>query len=281
MRIFVMGSRGAASADRIDQVLETPEDLAVTPAAKAKTPYHVEFEHVTFSYGKKENSLEDVSFQLKPGETLGVIGATGSGKSTLIHLLMRLYDPDSGKISIDGAPVFSIAPEELHTKFGVVFQNDALFADTIYENIDFGRGLPQAEIEKAARCAQAMEFISALPEGFSHKLTARGTNLSGGQRQRVLLSRALAGSPEILILDDSSSALDYRTDAALRKALREEYGGVTSVIIAQRVSSILHADHILVLDEGRVIGYGSHEELLNSCAVYKEIAEIQMERKAQ
>lgn len=280
-RIFVMGSRGAASADRIDQVLKTPEDLAVTPAAKAKTPYHVEFEHVTFSYGKKENSLEDVSFQLKPGETLGVIGATGSGKSTLIHLLMRLYDPDSGKISIDGAPVFSIAPEELHTKFGVVFQNDALFADTIYENIDFGRGLPQAEIEKAARCAQAMEFISALPEGFSHKLTARGTNLSGGQRQRVLLSRALAGSPEILILDDSSSALDYRTDAALRKALREEYGGVTSVIIAQRVSSILHADHILVLDEGRAIGYGSHEELLNSCTVYKEIAEIQMERKAQ
>lgn len=280
-RIFVMGSRGAASANRIDQVLQTPEDLAVIPAEQEKTPYHVEFEHVTFSYGKKENSLEDISFRLKPGETLGVIGATGSGKSTLIHLLMRLYDPDSGKISISGAPVFSIAPEELHTKFGVVFQNDAVFADTIYENIDFGRKLPKEEIEKAARCAQAMEFISELPEGFSHKLTARGTNLSGGQRQRVLLARALAGSPEILILDDSSSALDYRTDAALRQALREEYGGVTSVIIAQRVSSIQHADHILVLDEGRAIGYGSHEELLDSCPVYQEIAEIQMERKAQ
>lgn len=280
-RIFVMGSRGAASADRIDQVLKTPEDLTVAPAEAERTPYHVEFEHVTFSYGKKENSVEDISFRLKPGETLGIIGATGSGKSTLIHLLMRLYDPDSGRISISGAPVFSIPPEELHTKFGVVFQNDTLFADTIYENIDFGRGLPEGEIEKAARCAQAMEFISDLPDGFQHQLTARGTNLSGGQRQRVLLARALAGSPEILILDDSSSALDYRTDAALRKALREEYGGVTSVIIAQRVSSILHADHILVLDEGRTLGYGTHEELMASCGVYQEIAKIQMQREVR
>ncbi len=279
-RIFVMGSRGAASGARIAEVLETPADLKTAPAERRETPFHVEFRQVTFSYGKKENSVENISFQLKPGETLGVIGATGSGKSTLIHLLMRLYDPDSGEILIGGRPVFSIPPEELHTKFGVVFQNDVIFADTIFENIDFGRGLPQEEVEKAARCAQAMDFISSLPDGFQHMLTAKGTNLSGGQKQRVLVARALAGTPEILILDDSSSALDYKTDAALRKALREEYGGITSVIIAQRVSSILHADHILVLDEGKPIGYGTHEELLESCGIYREIARIQMERGA-
>lgn len=278
-RLFVMGSRGVASGNRISEVMDTPEDLSVSPARREETPYHVEFKHVTFSYGKKEPSIEDISFALKPGETLGVIGATGSGKSTLAALLMRLYDPDSGVISIGGTPVFAIPPEELHTKFGVTFQNDVLFADTIYENIDFGRKLPKEQIEKAARCAQAMEFISALPDGFQHMLTAKGTNLSGGQKQRLLVARALAGTPEILILDDSSSALDYKTDAALRKALREEYSGVTSVIIAQRVSSILHADHILVLEEGRALGYGTHEELLETCGVYQEIAKIQMAKE--
>jgi len=280
-RIFVMGSKGAASGARIAEVLETPADLSVSPAEKMETPYHVEFDNVTFSYKKKEPSIENISFRLKPGETLGVIGATGSGKSTLAALLMRLYDPDSGVISISGKPVFSLSPEELHTKFGVVFQNDVIFADTIYENIDFGRGLPQEEIEKAARCAQAMEFISALPDGFQHMLTAKGTNLSGGQKQRVLVARALAGTPEILILDDSSSALDYKTDAALRKALREEYGSVTTVVIAQRVSSISHADHILVLDEGRALGYGTHEELMENCDVYREIAKIQMSKEVE
>lgn len=278
-RLFVMGSRGVASGNRISEVMDTPEDLGVSPARREETPYHVEFKHVTFSYGKKEPSIEDISFALKPGETLGVIGATGSGKSTLAALLMRLYDPDSGVISIGGVPVFAIPPEELHTKFGVTFQNDVLFADTIYENIDFGRKLPKEQIEKAARCAQAMEFISALPDGFQHMLTAKGTNLSGGQKQRLLVARALAGTPEILILDDSSSALDYKTDAALRKALREEYSGVTSVIIAQRVSSILHADHILVLEEGRALGYGTHEELMETCGVYQEIAKIQMAKE--
>ena len=277
-RIFVMVSRGAASGSRIDEVLQIPMDLPLIPGETEETPYHVEFRDVTFSYNKKENNLEDISFALKPGETLGVIGATGSGKSTLAALLMRLYDTDSGRIAISGRPVTSIPPEELHTKFGVVFQNDALFADTIYENIDFGRSLPREAIEKAAKCAQAWDFITALPDGFEHMLSSKGTNLSGGQRQRVLLARALAGSPEILILDDSSSALDYRTDAALRKALREEYGGVTTVVIAQRVSSIMHAAHILVLDEGRELGYGTHEELMRSCDVYREIAEIQMEQ---
>ncbi len=275
-RMFVMYSKGSASAARIAQVLDAPEDLTLRPCDREDTPFHVEFRDVSFSYQGKENNVEHISFQLKPGETLGIIGGTGAGKSTLTSLLMRFYDVSSGRIFISGEPVESIPPEILHRKFGVVFQNDALFADTILENIDFGRGLSREEIEKAARCAQAMEFISHLPDGFSHMLTSRGTNLSGGQKQRLLVSRALAGSPEILILDDSSSALDYQTDAKLRKALREEYGGLTTIIIAQRVSSILHADHILVLEEGASIGYGTHQELLKTCPIYREIATSQM-----
>ena len=275
-RIFVMCSKGIASGSRIQEVLQTPEDLQVSPAPREDSPYHVVFDRVSFSYGKTEPSVENISFRLKPGETLGVIGATGCGKSTLMALLMRLYDPDQGQITLGGRKLTSIPLEELHRKFGVVFQNDVLFADSIYENIDFGRHLPPEEIEKAARCAQAWEFISQLPEGLQHKLTAKGTNLSGGQKQRVLVARALAGTPEILILDDSSSALDYKTDAALRRALREEYQGVTTILIAQRVSSILHADHILVLEEGKELGYGTHQELLRSCPVYQEIAQSQM-----
>ena len=275
-RIFVMCSKGIASGSRIQEVLETPEDLHVIPQQPEESPYHIVFDHVTFSYNHTEPNVEDISVRLKPGETLGVIGATGCGKSTLMALLMRLYDADTGLIQIGGRNITSIPLEELHRKFGVVFQNDVVFADSIYENIDFGRHLPPQEIEKAARCAQALEFISALPDGFGHMLTSKGTNLSGGQKQRVLVARALAGSPEILILDDSSSALDYKTDAALRKALREEYQGITTIIIAQRVSSILHADHILVLEEGKELGYGTHQELLRSCPVYQDIAHSQM-----
>lgn len=275
-RIFVMYSRGSASGARINEVLQTPPDLAIVPSPPEETPYHVEFDHVTFSYNKNEPTVEDISFALKPGETLGIIGATGCGKSTIMALLMRLYDIDSGKAAISGSRVNSLPPEVLHTKFGVVFQNDVLFADTIYENIDFGRGLPRSDIEKAARCAQAWDFISALPKGLEHMLTSKGTNLSGGQRQRVLVARALAGHPEILLLDDSSSALDYKTDAALRQALRQEYAGTTTIIAAQRVSSLLHADHILVLDEGKEIGYGTHEELIKTCEIYQDIASSQL-----
>lgn len=275
-RIFVSFSRSSASGSRIAQVLSAEPGLPVDLVEPQESPYHVEFDRVTFSYGKKDPSVEDISFRLRPGETLGIIGATGCGKSTLINLMMRLYDVDSGRIAINGRPIASIPKDELHTKFGVVFQNDVLFADTIRENIDFGRGLSSQEIEKAARCAQAMEFISELPDGLDHMLTSKGTNLSGGQKQRVLVARALAGMPEFLILDDSSSALDYQTDAALRAALREEYARVTTVVIAQRVSSILHADHILVLDEGRELGYGTHEELMERCDVYREIAVSQM-----
>ena len=277
-RMFVMLSKGSASAARIQEVLDTPQDLEVQPseAAAESSPAHVEFDHVSFSYLGKGNNLENISFCLRPGETLGILGATGSGKSTVINLLMRMYDADQGQIRIFGRDVRSIPAEELHTKFGVVFQNDILFSDTIAGNIDFGRNLPPEEIERAARAAQAMEFISELPDGLEHRLTPKGTNLSGGQKQRLLVARALAGTPEILILDDSSSALDYRTDSMLRRALAQEYGAVTKVIIAQRVSSLRHADHILVLEEGRELGYGTHEELMRSCPVYREISEAQM-----
>lgn len=276
-RMFVMYSRASASAGRIQEVLETPEDMELTDEPKKNEEEHIVFENVSFSYKNKSvKNIDNISFKLKKGETLGIIGATGSGKTTIINLLMRLYEKDAGSIRINGQEVSSIPPHELHTKFGVVFQNDVLFADTVRENIDFGRNLPQQRIEQAAVSAQAMEFIHTLPERFEHMVTARGTNLSGGQKQRVLLSRALAGHSEILILDDSSSALDYKTDSQLRAALREQYDGITTIVIAQRVSSILHADHILVLDEGKEIGYGTHEQLMESCAVYREISESQM-----
>lgn len=275
-RLFVMYSRGSASASRICEVLYTREDLKVTEAPAVSEKAHVAFDDVSFSYQKKGDDISHISFTLQKGETLGIIGGTGSGKSTIAALLMRLYERDSGSIRISGRPVESIPPEELHTKFGVVFQNDVLFADTIASNIDFGRNLPEERIVQAAQCAQAMEFIDSLPDGFQHMLTPRGTNLSGGQKQRVLLARALAGYSEILILDDSSSALDYRTDASLRKALRENYSDVTTIVIAQRVSSILHADHILVLEDGKALGYGTHEELMETCPLYREISESQM-----
>lgn len=275
-RMFVMYSKGSASAQRIYEVISTAEDLMLKEEAAVEEEDHIVFDHVSFSYKGKSDNLSDISFRLKKGETLGIIGATGAGKTTIINLLMRLYEKKSGEIRINGRPVTSIPPEELHTMFGVVFQNDVLFADTIRANIDFGRKLPEERILKAAQAAQAMEFINGLPEGFDHIVTARGTNLSGGQKQRVLLARALAGDSDILILDDSSSALDYKTDSQLRQALREGYSGVTTIVIAQRVSSILHADHILVLDEGRAIGYGTHEQLMESCELYREISESQM-----
>lgn len=275
-RMFVMYSRGSASAARIDEVLHAPEDLLLNDTAPKQEEAHIVFEDVSFSYKGISDNLSHISFRLKEGETLGIIGATGAGKTTIVNLLMRLYERSSGDIRISGRSVDTIPSEELHQKFGVVFQNDVLFADTIRANIDFGRGLSEEQIYKAAKSAQAMEFINGLPEGMEHMVTARGTNLSGGQKQRVLLARALAGNSEILVLDDSSSALDYKTDSMLRQALRENYTGMTTIVIAQRISSILQADHILVLEDGKSIGYGTHEQLMESCEVYRQISESQM-----
>lgn len=274
--IFVFTTRGVASFGRIAEVLDTPNDMQVLEPNIQPSPYHISFDHVSFSYYGGKNNLSDISFHLKRGETLGVIGATGSGKSSVIKLLMRFYDPDAGEIRISGQTVQSIPPQDLHTKFGIVFQNDVLFSDSIAENIDLGRGLEQERITMSAALAQAGEFIDSLDDGTEHELSVRGANLSGGQRQRILISRALAGEPEILVLDDSSSALDYRTDAKLRHALRDHFQQTTTIIIAQRVCSIMHADHILVLDEGRMLGYGTHEQLLKTCESYREISDLQM-----
>ena len=276
-RIFVMYTKCAASAKRIEEVMNTPDRFFVTPPEKKEDDdSHICFDGVSFSYFGVRNDLEEISFSLSRGESLGIIGATGSGKSTLIKLLLRFYEVNAGEIRINGRPLTSYDRASLCAMFGVVLQNDFLFADTVEENISFGRSLSREAVERAARLAQAEDFIKATEDGYGHMLSPKGTNLSGGQRQRLLIARALAADPEILILDDASSALDYKTDAALRQALARELGNTTTITVAQRVSSVKGCDLILVLDEGRIIGAGRHEELLKSCAEYREISESQM-----
>ncbi|MBR6795682.1 MAG: ABC transporter ATP-binding protein, partial [Clostridia bacterium] len=276
-RVFIMSSRGMASAKRVTDVLAYGDALPLLPPQEKKedAPY-LEFRHVSFSYHKKKPDLDRISFTLQKGQTLGIIGGTGSGKTTLIQLLCRFYDADEGEILLEGRDIRSIPLHELRARFGVVFQNDFVPALTIAENVNFFRDLTQEQRESAARSAQAAEFINEKAEGWNEPLSIRGANLSGGQRQRLLISRALAGDPDILILDDSSSALDYRTDMCLRRALRERYGESTTVTVAQRISSVCHADLILVLDKGKAIGIGRHEELLESCEEYRLIYETQM-----
>jgi len=276
-RVFTVVSRGIASADRISEILDAPADLLVEEASlPIETAPFLEFRDVTFSYNKTIPTVEHISFTLEQGQTLGIIGSTGSGKTTLIQLLMRFYDPDEGQIFLEGRDLKTIPQEELRSRFGVVFQNDFLMADTLEENVRFARPLSEEAVEKGVTCAQAGEFISQIPEKMQYCLTSKGANLSGGQRQRILISRALAGNPEILVLDDSSSALDYKTDSLLRKGIEENYAHATRVIVAQRVSSIRSADLILVLEHGELIGTGTDESLLQNCEVYREIAHSQM-----
>ncbi|MBQ2999051.1 MAG: ABC transporter ATP-binding protein, partial [Clostridia bacterium] len=276
-RMFVMYTKCAASAKRISLVMNCASELKrVENDGKGDTSLHISFENVTFSYLGKKDNLKNVSFSLKKGERLGIIGATGSGKSTLLRLLMRFYDADAGMIRIHGKDVRSYTQEELTSMFGVVFQNDFLYADSIEENIRFGRDLSKEDVIAAAKLAQAHDFIMSFPEGYAHGVSAGGTNLSGGQRQRVLISRALAARPEILILDDSSSALDYKTDANLRRALSTALPESTVMTVAQRVSSVKGCDLILVIEDGEIFGCGKHEELMATCTEYKEISDSQM-----
>ena len=275
-RIFVMWAKGEASANRIADVMETPADLQVQPAAQPEdTPAHIEFRNVTFSYTGIGTNLDDLSFRLEHGQTLGILGPTGSGKSTILNLLLRFYDPDSGMVLIDGQDLRTIDPEILRKKFGVVFQNDFVAEGTIAENLRFFRDLTWDRLEQAAADAQA-EFIKEKEGGMDAEVAVRGNNLSGGQKQRLLIGRALAGDPEILVLDDASSALDYQTDANLRRALRQNYRNTTTVLVAQRVSSLRHADLILVLEDGKLIGAGKHEQLMETCDEYRIIAQTQM-----
>ncbi|MBQ8108878.1 MAG: ABC transporter ATP-binding protein [Clostridia bacterium] len=296
-RIFMMLSKANASGKRIAAVIHTPRVLAPISEAQAAVTNRegcLVFDHVSFNYdadeghgdaaddaarfagASRQRALEDVDFAVKKGGSLGIIGATGSGKTTIVNLLMRFYDPQQGHVFVDGRDVRAYEQDELHRKFGVVFQNDVVFVDTIRGNIDFGRGLTDEAIERAAGDAMARQFIEDYANTYDHRAAIQGANFSGGQRQRLLIARALAADPEILILDDASSALDYRTDAALRCAIRAHHGDATTIVIAQRVSSIMALDNILVLDEGRVIGYGTHEALLESCPVYRDIYLSQM-----
>ena len=275
-RMFVMYTKCAASAKRISEVLETPERFYVTEKSEQKDEDYISFKNVSFSYLGKKNNLEDISFSIKKGESLGIIGATGSGKSTIVKLLLRFYDVGSGEICIDGRNITTYSRQELTSKIGAALQSGFIYADTIRENICFGRELSDSQITRAARIAQAEEFINAIPDGYGKKLSSAGTNVSGGQRQRILLARALAGDPEILILDDSSSALDYKTAANLRKALQDEMSNSTVITVAQRISSVKNCDLILVLEHGKIIGKGTHEQLLESCLEYREISESQM-----
>lgn len=298
-RMFIIISKAAASAARIVQVLDGTDErdagdgqwgvpdvrgggadiqggaADVHDGDEAAVKPHVAFSHVSFSYNKIRNNLEDICFSLNRGETLGIIGATGSGKTTVVNLLMRLYDVGEGAVTIDGRDIREMDYHELRGKFGVVFQNDVIFEDSILENVKVGRNLTEDQVQEALLYARAKEFVDG-KGGMGERLDIRGANLSGGQKQRLLVARALAAHPEILILDDSSSALDYKTDAALRKELREHFSGTTCIVIAQRISSVMGADHILVLEDGREIGYGTHSELMEHCQVYREIADSQM-----
>ena len=274
-RLFVMYSKGSASARRIEEILAMSEDLPRQDAPAQSTENHVEFRNVRFSYNKTTNNVQDITFSLRHGETLGIIGPTGSGKSTLLKLLLRQYDPDGGEILLDGRPLASLTPTELYSRVGVVFQNDFLMADSIRENIRFGRDVAEEAMLSAVDCAQA-GFVHQKDGGMDFMLNVKGRNLSGGQQQRVLIARSLAADPRLLLLDDCSSALDFRTDRVLRHALRERHGEATTILIAQRVSAVMAADHILVMDQGRIIAQGKHDDLLHTCPMYRQLCQLQL-----
>lgn len=273
-RMITIISKAYASTKRINYIFDLGLDLK-KEEIKETSKYYIEFKNVNFSYLGKNNNLTNISFKLKQGETLGIIGPTGSGKTTLINLLLRLYDVNSGSVLINGKNVKNYSYRKLKSLFGVSFQNDTLLADSIYNNVDFFRNYSNKEIKKALLVSQSL-FVESLEEKENTILAAKGTNLSGGQRQRLLIARALVGGPKILILDDSSSALDYKTDKALRQAINNNYKKTTKIIIASRISSIMNADKIIVLENGFMSGYGTHEELLNCNQMYQDIYNIQL-----
>jgi len=277
-RVFILASRATASAERIDEVLNMPEDMkdGLEPIVKDNKYPHIEFRNVSFSYNQKESNLKDISFKLYQGQTLGIIGATGSGKTTIINLLMRFYDVDSGSILIYGKDIRDLKQNDLRERIGVVFQNDLIFADSIYGNIQFNRNaITDTDIETATRVAQA-EFIYDKTDDFSHVMAQRGMNLSGGQKQRVLIARAVAGKPDIMVLDDASSALDYKTDMNMRNSLKKELKDTTMIIIAQRISSLRDSDLILLIEDGKILAAGTHEDMMKNSPMYQEIAFYQM-----
>jgi ATP-binding cassette subfamily B protein len=278
--MFIMLPRAEASAIRINEVLAIkPEikDADQVKQANEKKGY-VEFQDVTFSYpGAEEPVLSNISFSAQPGQVTAIIGGTGAGKSTLVSLIPRFYDIDSGHILVDGVDVRELSQEHLRAKIGFVPQKAVLFSGTISENMHYGKeDASEEEVHHAANIAQATEFISGMQNGFDSIIAQGGTNVSGGQKQRLSIARALVRNPEIYIFDDSFSALDFKTDAKLRTALKRETSEATMLIVAQRVSTVMDADQIIVLDKGHIAGIGSHYELMNTCEVYREIVSSQL-----
>lgn len=278
--MFIMVPRAQAAALRINEVLATKPEIS--DPEEGKTCFigkgHIEFKDVTFSYhGAEEPALTGISFSALPGEVTAIIGSTGSGKSTMVKLIPRFYDVDSGSILIDGVDVREMTQECLREKIGFVPQKAVLFSGTIADNIRFGsKNATDDEIHHAAEIAQAAEFISAMDGGYEHEIAQGGTNVSGGQKQRLSIARALVRKPEVYIFDDSFSALDFKTDARLRSAIKKEIAEATVIIVAQRVGTVMDADRILVLDEGKVAGVGTHKFLMDTCEVYKEIVSSQL-----
>ncbi len=274
-RIFLLMSRAGASASRITMILETDDHLELIEPSKSLSDYHIEFDQVNFSYNQKSYDLKNISFKIKHNTSFGIIGATGSGKTTIAQLLMRMYEIDQGSILINGQDIRSMDEQTLRKRFGVVFQNDALFSFSVFDNIAFGRHIDYESVVEAAHFAQANDFIEQLSHQYDEKVLRQGANFSGGQKQRMLIARALAQHPEIIILDDASSALDYQTDAKLRQAIKNSFHA-TAIMITQRVSSVMHADQILVLDHGEMVGLGTHSQLAKTCAPYQELMALQL-----
>ncbi len=280
----IMLPRATVSANRIQEVLETEVEIADPARPEDFVPSktgEVEFQDVSFRYpGADEDVLENITFTAKKGETTAFIGSTGSGKSTLINLIPRFYDVTKGRILVNGRDVRDVTQHELRARIGYVPQKGVLFSGTIESNLKYGGdSISNRDMEQAAQIAQATEFIGAKPDGYQSEISQGGGNVSGGQKQRLSIARAIAKHPEIYIFDDSFSALDYKTDVALRKELKEKTAGATVLIVAQRISTILHAEQIIVLDEGKIVGKGTHEELLQSCEVYQQIALSQLSKE--
>jgi ATP-binding cassette subfamily B multidrug efflux pump len=277
--MFVMVPRAAVSAKRINEVLDMKPSFQDEGTEKANREQGtLEFEHVSFSYpGAEKPALSDISFTARPGEITAIIGGTGSGKSTLVNLIPRFYDISSGVIRVNGVDIRKVSQDEVRSKLGFVPQKSILFTGTIAENILFGKqNASHSEIEHAARIAQAGDFIARMTDGYNSEIEQGGSNLSGGQKQRLSIARALIRKPDVYIFDDSFSALDFKTDAKLRAALKDETKNATVLLVAQRVSTVVDADRIIVLDEGNIVGMGTHQELLNSNDVYREIALSQL-----
>ena len=283
--IFMLAPAAQVSAERIGRVLQTQPSVTPGQVQDAPEAGTVEFRDVSFRYpGAQEDALSHISFRVSKGQTLAIIGATGSGKSTLIGLIPRFYDVTGGQVLVDGRDVREFTFDALYDRLGYVTQRATLFSGTVQSNVFFGSGCaPETDetLQKALDLSQAAEFVNSYPEGAQHRIAQLGRNVSGGQKQRLAIARALARGAEILVFDDSFSALDYRTDAKLRAGLAAQMAGVTKVIVAQRISTIRHADEILVLERGEIVGRGTHEELLHSCEVYREIASSQLSQQEQ